>query len=240
MGADVSTNDSGKESAAFFRQNGYHLVKGVLNDESVQSLIRTLERFDSAINHYGIRDLMRKVPQIQQLAHSHPLLGLANEVLGGDAKPVRSVFFDKTPNANWNVAWHQDTSIALKQRIDTEGFNHWSEKQGIPHVEPPEALLAQIVTLRIHLDSTDSYNGVLRLLPCSHKNGRVASQALIHTVEASEACVIECAAAPGDVLLMSPLLFHSSRKATSPNHRRIIHIEYCNQALPNGLEWYEQ
>ncbi|MBT7442601.1 MAG: hypothetical protein HN790_01375 [Methylococcales bacterium] len=51
--------------------------------------------------------------------------------------------------------------------------------------------------------------------------------------------IIDCNANPGDVLLMSPLLFHSSRKATEPSHRRIIHIEYSAMSLPVPMEWYE-
>ena len=117
------------------------------------------------------------------------------------------------------------------------GFNKWREKQGVPHVEPPEKYLASILTLRIHLDPTNEKNGVLRVVSGSHSDGRVKSGKLMDIVENSE--IINCNANPGDILLMNPLLFHSSRKAIEPKHRRIIHLEYSAMKLPEPMEWYE-
>ena len=51
---------------------------------------------------------------------------------------------------------------------------------------------------------------------------------------------MECTANVGDVLLMAPLLFHFSRKATNEKHRRVIHLEYSAMSLPKPLEWYER
>jgi hypothetical protein len=50
--------------------------------------------------------------------------------------------------------------------------------------------------------------------------------------------VAECS--PGDVLLMSPLILHSSRKSTIPNRRRILHFEYAKRTkLDPQLTWFE-
>jgi ectoine hydroxylase-related dioxygenase (phytanoyl-CoA dioxygenase family) len=126
---------------------------------------------------------------------------------------------------------------SLKIKHETVGFGSWSEKQGVVHAEPPEEYLANTLTLRIHLDNANTESGVIRVVPGTHKNGRVKSSEILKIVESSTA--IECNAEAGDVLLMNPLLFHSSRKATNPNHRRIIHIEYSAKELPKPLEWYE-
>ena len=220
-----------------YEQNGYHLIQNALSEKEVTSLIEEMSVFNDKINNYGIRNLMNKVPYVKDLASSSPLLGVAKEILGEHAKPIRSVFFDKVPEANWNVAWHQDTSIVVKEKIEMSGFNKWREKEGVPHVEPPEKYLSSILTLRIHLDPTNLKNGVLRVVSGSHSDGRVKSDKLIEIVENSE--IIDCNANPGDILLMTPLLFHSSRKAIEPNHRRIIHIEYSAMNLPKPMEWYE-
>lgn len=220
-----------------YERNGYYLAKQAIDKSEVESLLNALSVFDSKTNNYGVRDLMNKVPQIRQLASSSPLRDIAKEILGDNAKPVRSVYFDKTPKANWNVAWHQDTSIALKEKHAVPGFAPWSEKQGIIHVEPPEEYLAQTLTLRVHLDAASTESGVLRVVAGSHRDGRVPSREIVKIVDTSQ--VIECYAKPGDVLLMCPLLFHSSRKAVTPSHRRIIHIEYSAMDLPEPLEWYE-
>jgi ectoine hydroxylase-related dioxygenase (phytanoyl-CoA dioxygenase family) len=220
-----------------YRRDGYYLKQGVISDEKIITLRSELSNFDGKSNNYGVRDLMNKVPYIKEMASSSPLVNVAKEILGNNARPVRSVFFDKTKEANWNVAWHQETSIALKSKYEVHGFGPWSEKQGVIHVEPPSEYLANTLTLRIHLDKANVETGVLRVVPCTHKDGRVKSGDILKIVENST--VVECGANPGDVLLMNPLLFHSSRKATHPYHRRIIHIEYSAMVLPHPLEWFE-
>lgn len=220
-----------------YRNKGYFLVERALPDSEVARLIDSLTLLTQEQNRFGVRDLMNRIPAIRVLANSHPMITIAREILGERARPVRSVFFDKIPEANWNVPWHQDTSIALKARHDLDGFGPWSEKQGVVHTEPPEEYLANTLTLRVHLDESNRETGVLRVVPATHRSGRVAAQDLISIVESSG--IIECNALPGDILLMNPLLFHSSRKAVTPHHRRIIHIEYSAMELPPPLQWHE-
>jgi hypothetical protein len=220
-----------------YRDDGYYLVKGAFSTEQVAILKEELAVFDGKINNYGVRSLISKVPYIKSMASSPPLMNIAKNILGEKVRPVRSVYFDKVPGANWNVAWHQDTSIALKSKHEINGFGPWSEKQGVVHSEPPVEFLQNTLTLRIHLDKANTESGVLRVIPGTHKNGRVHSNDILKIVESTKA--IECDASEGDVLLMNPLLFHSSRKAVNPTHRRIIHIEYSAMVLPKPLEWYE-
>ncbi len=220
-----------------YSQNGYYLLKNAINKEQISLLIDETSEFEGKMNSYGVRNLMNKVPQIKQVATSSPLIDFAKEILGDEARPVRSVFFDKVVAANWNVAWHQDTSIAVKSKHEISGFGPWSEKQGVIHTEPPEEYLSNTLTLRIHLDEANTETGVLRVVAGTHKQGRIKSGDIIKIVENSK--VIECNAKAGDVLLMNPLLFHSSRKATNPSHRRIIHIEYSAMKLPEPLQWFE-
>jgi hypothetical protein len=220
-----------------YRNDGYYLVKGAFSTEQVAILKEELTVFNGKINNYGVCSLISKVPYIKSMASSPPLINIAKNILGEKVRPVRSVYFDKVPCANWNVAWHQDTSIALKSKHEINGFGPWSEKQGVVHSEPPVEFLQNTLTLRIHLDKANTESGVLRVIPGTHKNGRVHAKDILKIVESNKA--IECDASEGDVLLMNPLLFHSSRKAVNPTHRRIIHIEYSAMVLPTPLEWYE-
>jgi ectoine hydroxylase-related dioxygenase (phytanoyl-CoA dioxygenase family) len=45
-----------------------------------------------------------------------------------------------------------------------------------------------------------------------------------------------CIAAAGDALLMRPLLLHASSRSTSPNNRRVLHIEYAAFCLPTYIQ----
>ncbi len=220
-----------------YEKKGLFMINNAICEDEIKVLKKSLNVFEKEMNHYGIRNLMNKLPCICELALSAPLLPIAKEILGNKAKPIRAVFFDKLPSANWNVAWHQDTSIAVKAKVDTSGFSFWRERQGVMYVEPPEEYLSNIIALRVHLDPANTETGVLRVIPETHKDGRISSTNILDSVEKSE--VIECTANAGDVLLMNPLLFHSSRKATKPKHRRIIHFEYSAMSLPEPLKWYE-
>jgi len=186
-------------------------------------------------NAYAIRNLLEAVPKIGIAAMQPPLIDLAGAVLGSDAMPVKAILFDKTSDANWHVGWHQDQVIAVAERIDSPGFGPWSVKAGIPHVRPSADVLEKMLALRIHLDDCDAANGVLRVIPGTHQAGLLDSASVQAAIENGESFV--CIAQAGDVLLMRPLLLHSSTPASMPSHRRVIHIEYAAGPLGYGLSW---
>jgi ectoine hydroxylase-related dioxygenase (phytanoyl-CoA dioxygenase family) len=93
-----------------------------------------------------------------------------------------------------------------------------------------------MVTLRIHLDDSDDSNGTLKVVPKSHQNGRLSAEMIQNFRQANG--IVTCSVKRGDAILMRPLLVHSSSIGTNPKHRRVIHLEYSAENLPNGLEWY--
>jgi hypothetical protein len=213
-------------------ENGFALVSGFLGDEERETLIAVLGSIDGA----GRRGLLA-LPAVRSLANSARLLDLLHPHLLQEPRPVRALYFDKTQDSNWGVPWHQDLTIALRTQIETPGFGPWSVKDDIPHVQPPAELLAQMLTVRIHLDATDESNGALRILPGSHRNGRLSPQLIQRQQSAQPA--VACIAAAGDALLMRPLLLHASSRSTSARHRRVLHIEYAGFTLPAELAWHE-
>jgi hypothetical protein len=73
-------------------------------------------------------------------------------------------------------------------------------------------------------------------VPESHLRGILAPSDVAALREGPFVC---CAAERGDIILMRPLILHSSSQSTNPDHRRVLHIEYAASALPFGLEWAE-
>jgi ectoine hydroxylase-related dioxygenase (phytanoyl-CoA dioxygenase family) len=112
----------------------------------------------------------------------------------------------------------------------------WSVKEGVPHVQPPVELLEQMLTVRLHLDDCDETNGALRVLPGSHRLGRLSADAI---KSLREETAVACSVAAGGALVMRPLLLHSSERSHRESHRRVIHLEYAGFDLPDGLEWHE-
>ncbi|HEV7705601.1 MAG TPA: hypothetical protein VGO46_14990 [Gemmatimonadaceae bacterium] len=62
---------------------------------------------------------------------------------------MRGILFDKSPDANWKVAWHQDLTIAVRRNRDVFGYDGWSVKDGITHVQPPARVLDQMLAVRM-------------------------------------------------------------------------------------------
>ena len=104
------------------------------------------------------------------------------------------------------------------------------------HLGDPERVdTEQLDTTYAHLDDCDPDNGALRVIPGSHVRGRLAPADIDALVSNGEEAV--CASPAGGALVMRPLLLHASSPAKTPRHRRIVHLDYANVELPNGLEW---
>jgi hypothetical protein len=160
---------------------------------------------------------------------------IAGSKLGARARPVRAILFDKTPRANWKLGWHQDRTIVVRRRVETEGYGPWSTKSGLQHVAPPVELLANMVTLRVHLDPVDADNAPLLIAPGSHRLGRVAEEDIQRVVQKCGS--FSCLAEAGDVWLYATSILHASQAARSPFRRRVLQIDYCACELPVGLDW---
>ena len=213
-------------------RDGFAIAKGIIPESQRVVLLAAL----GVPNGAGSRGLLA-VPEVRGFARCESMLSLVAAHLGLDAQPVRAIFFDKTPTSNWLVPWHQDLTIAVASKVEASGFGPWSVKNGIPHVQPPAALLAQMIAVRLHLDDCDASNGALRVIPGSHRGGRLEPDQISAARAASEEVV--CEAGAGHALLMRPLLLHASSKSVTDRRRRILHIEYCSGRLPEGLVWHD-
>jgi ectoine hydroxylase-related dioxygenase (phytanoyl-CoA dioxygenase family) len=178
------------------------------------------------------------LPAAREVVAAGPLRELARAALGPGAFATRAILFDKTPEANWPVPWHQDLSVAVRGRADVPGWGPWSDKAGVPHVQPPAAVLERMATTRLHLDDCGPENGPLLVLPGTHRRGRLSARNTEDQLARQPPAA--CLASAGDVLLLRPLLLHASGKATRPGHRRVLHVEWATENLPPGLEWWEQ
>ena len=186
---------------------------------------------------YAARHLL-SVTEVMEWATSGRVMDLSRRLAGERARPVRGLLFDKTAGANWKVAWHQDRSIAVRERVDTPGFGPWSTKAGVTHVQPPVDVLERMVTVRLHLDDCDAANGPLRVVPGSHARGILTPQSVDRLPD--ECGQATCIAARGDAIVMRPLLLHASSPARSPRRRRVVHVEYCADELPAPLTWHSR
>ncbi|HWE38629.1 MAG TPA: phytanoyl-CoA dioxygenase family protein [Isosphaeraceae bacterium] len=225
--------------AAQVERDGFLVVAGVIGAAEADELISALDRAgaDPAARArrggvYAIRDLLRVVPEVRALAASAAVRGLVVPVLGPGAFAVRGLLFDKTEGANWNVPWHRDETIAVRDRRELPGFGPWTTKVGVSHVRPPRPILERMLTVRLHLDDCGPDNGPLRVLPGSHVGAR--------GFEPADRCrAVTCPVPRGGALVMRPLILHASSESRRPDHRRVIHLEFAAEPLPGGLDWLD-
>ncbi|MDX1564044.1 MAG: phytanoyl-CoA dioxygenase family protein [Phycisphaeraceae bacterium] len=221
-------------------RDGFALVRNVLGSRDIARLIQSLESVSPGAavrqrrNVYGIRNLLEVCPAIRSLAKDRWVRTLIEPILGPRCFAVRGLLFNKTPDANWNLGWHQDSVIAVRERKSAPGFGAWSLKAGVHQVQPTAEVLSGMLALRLHLDDCGPDDGPLRVLPGTHDQGWLddRQESLIRTRRP-----VVCEARAGDVLVMRPMLLHASRPARSPDNRRVVHIEFAAEDLPFGLHW---
>jgi ectoine hydroxylase-related dioxygenase (phytanoyl-CoA dioxygenase family) len=217
-----------------FNEHGFAIIPSVLADPDISKLEQAFASADVRRSKAGVRHALKHSP-VAEMAHDERLLEIARRVLGTGAVPFRATLFDKSPNSNWLVVWHQDTALPLCERHETPGWGPWSVKDGVIYAHAPTAALAQVLALRIHLDNSTADNGPLRVLPATHKMG-VLSDDAIHKL-AEEVTSVDCLVPRGGVLAMRPMIVHASSKSRSEMSRRVLHIEYAaSRSIENGLE----
>jgi ectoine hydroxylase-related dioxygenase (phytanoyl-CoA dioxygenase family) len=231
-----------EDYSATITRDGFTVVPDVAPDSVTDDVLSALEHIEHAgvVSRRGsvhaVRNLLEAVPAVRSLARLPAVRALVEPVLGPECFVVRGILFDKTPDANWKVAWHQDLTIAVREAVEAAGFGPWSEKAGVTHVQPPAAVLERMLTVRVHLDDCGEENGPVQVLPGSHAHGRLSADEVARWRERIEP--VMCTSARRGALVMRPLILHASSPATLPGHRRVIHLEFAADELPRGMEWH--
>ncbi|AXV82131.1 phytanoyl-CoA dioxygenase family protein [Ralstonia solanacearum] len=212
-----------------FDTDGYTIVPGVLPAEACACLADKLN-VDSA----GTRELLTQ-PWCAALADTlrrHPAL---SPWLPATHAAIQCTGFDKSARQNWLVPIHQDLSIPVAERIGDPALQGWSEKEGRLYVQPPRHVLEDLIAVRLHLDDCGETAGPLRVVPGSHRRGRLAQAQML--AEREQRGEVACLSDRGGVLLMRPLLLHASSRSTGALSRRVLHFVFGPRTLPLGLRW---
>jgi hypothetical protein len=211
--------------------DGAELHGAVLSSDALGELMQVLA--EQPADQAGIR--LFGVSGLEDFLEPQSRIGRLTADMGGRPRPVRAILFDKSPRTNWSLAWHQDRVVAVRERVEVEGFGPWSRKHGALHVGPPFELLATMRTLRVHLDAVPETNAPLLIAPGSHRLGGIAERDVRRIVD--DCGVASCLAEAGDVWVYSTPILHASERAAIPTHRRVLQVDYANRDLPGGLEW---
>jgi hypothetical protein len=211
---------------------GYAVVTDLITGVDIGEIARCVDGLPT--QSAGTRRLIDN-PWCRDLAERLARDGRLQTVLPVDSTPVQCTLFIKSIHKNWLVSVHQDLSIPVAGRVDCPECSGWSDKEGELFVQPPVSILQDILAVRVHLDDCDDRNGALRVVPGSHRLGRLTASDAARERDARGE--ISVSVPRGGGMLMRPLLLHASSKASTDSARRVLHFVFGPRELPHGLRW---
>jgi ectoine hydroxylase-related dioxygenase (phytanoyl-CoA dioxygenase family) len=224
-------------------ENGFTILNNIYSHQEIEQIIQIInyadnskDTFRKSADLFAIRQFLKEVPEVTSLVFNNKLKKLIRQLFGEGYFVVKSIYFDKPESSNWYVSYHQDLTISVDKKVHIENFGSWTKKQDQFAVQPPIEILENIFTIRIHLDDTDENNGALKVVPKSHLKKIYRVETIDWRVETEIVCNVR----KGGVMIMKPLILHSSSKTINKHKRRVIHIEFSNQELPSELKWAER
>ncbi|MGJ7606966.1 phytanoyl-CoA dioxygenase family protein [Variovorax sp. LT1R20] len=216
---------------ALLEEAGYVLLPALLQAGHLDEVAASLEPWlQGAV---GRRNLLMQ-PQCRDMAVQLKTRLIETGLLDETSVAVQCTLFDKTADRNWLVALHQDTSIPASAS-PPDAAMPVSIKEGEPYVQPAVVVLESLLAVRVHLDDCGVDAGPLRVVPGSHRAGRLgdAEARALRDLHGE----VTCTAARSDALAMRPLLLHASSRAQTPARRRVLHFLFGPARLPHGLVW---
>lgn len=216
-------------------ENGFEIIDDFISEHWSQTILDDLKFSNIPTDQSGTRGIDKKLPSLADYLKTNEFKQKMNPFISPDTRLVRAILFNKSPESNWFVTWHQDKTVAVSSRFEEAGWRAWSVKDGCLHVQPPLDVLKTMVTVRIHLDAASNENGCLKVIPGSHNLGILTPEEVEEVVSRSE--VYFCEAQARSALVMRPHLLHASSKSLFPENRRVIHLEFSDWKLPVGVEW---
>ena len=202
-----------------YNEIGYCLIRKLINPD----LIKVIKsEYDDPIR-CGNRNLDYSENVINAGAI---ILNIISEIVNGNScyKLAWITLFDKNSDSNWRVPMHIDEMAPILNESLAK-INNVTEiciKENHLYGKLLRSQLKSTISARLSIDDSNTDKGPLLVIPGSH-----CSESQMDSKNA-----IEVLAKSGDVIVMSPLLLHSSEKLISDVRRRVLHfnyveIEYC-------------
>ena len=221
--------------------NAFSAEEAINIREKVDNLFIKLESYNDGRDSYSIDCYQHKSKTIWEIINTEKILDYVQDLIGPNIICWASHFFNKLPNDNRPVPYHQDAGGWLLSPTRT-------------------------VTVWLAIDNTDEDNAPMEFLPGSHKVGSIAWKKTEqkNPVFKGELIGLEKFGKPyknilkaGDFSLHADLLAHGSAPNTSnkrrcgltiryidPSATKPLHPEYAKKAVlcrgekPSGL-WKE-
>ena len=113
------------QQLAFFRQQGYLVVEGVLSAAEVETLKEEVAHLEQEAGREDpglkwskehlttVLDLPMRTGPLERVLCYRPVLELVEQLVGAPVCVAGGLLLDKDPGNNWEIGWHQDTGICV-------------------------------------------------------------------------------------------------------------------------------
>jgi ectoine hydroxylase-related dioxygenase (phytanoyl-CoA dioxygenase family) len=211
--------------ADFYRENGYLLVRGVLDEREVDEMRVAIDRIletvaatghdrshtwagvDQSLQLKGFHDLTYHDGVFTRMVAHPRLVEVLTQLIGPNVQLHHTKMLVKPPERGAPFPMHQDHPYFPHERHS-------------------------VLAASVHLDETDEANGCLHVMPGSHRLGPLEARGDSKTVDYPLESGVACPAAAGDVLFFSYLTIHGSGVNRSPRTRRNVLFQYRDPADP--------
>jgi len=128
--------------------DGYSVINSIYNEGEVNTIINAIAAVDTSKptfrktnDLFAIRQFLKEIPQIKSLIFTDKLNKIISDLFGDGYFVAKSIYFDKPEKSNWFVAYHQDLTISVDQKLSLPGFGPWTVKHNQFAVQPPIDIL---------------------------------------------------------------------------------------------------
>jgi phytanoyl-CoA hydroxylase len=219
------------DGAAFYRENGYLLVRGVFDAGEVEAMRDAIARILDNVEgtEHDRNHTWRGAAEAEEEAAELTLKGF-HDLPYHDAVFSRMVAHPRlvevlTGLIGPNVQLHH-TKMLVKPPEQGAPFPMHQDYPYFPHERH------SVLAASVHLDETDEENGCLHVVPGSHTLGPLEAHGESHTVDYPLESGTPCPAAAGDVLFFNYLTIHGSGVNRSTRTRRNVLFQYRDPADP--------
>jgi predicted DNA-binding transcriptional regulator YafY len=101
------------------KYKGFTILHNVFGKKEVNQIKSRLYAYFKSIGQgddvYAVRNLLQEVPELKTMLFNSNLQHILRKI-NPDLFLTKAIYFDKTPESNWYVTWHQDIIINVKER----------------------------------------------------------------------------------------------------------------------------
>ena len=228
-------SDIGPEQIAFYKENGYLVVRQAFNPKEVQDAIDGLvalimgsrpdfkhvyfegkaKEILPTLGPDQRQDAVRKIgafieydARLKAISHHAEILATLKKLMGGsDAEMFQDMALIKPPRLGREKPWHQDKAY----------FEY--------------ALNTPVVGVWIALDEATIENGCMQIMPGRHKEGPILHfqrrdwQICDNTMLGQKSIAVPLK--PGGLLFFDGMMPHGTPHNSSPNRRRALQFHYA-------------